>query len=208
MDSDKLYSDLIGYISSVETRYLVPHLANLMEEPNEYELDVKSYCVLCHAAFEEFAENIALETMLFAIDSFVNGLKISLPLIQLLHFKGKSTSLEEIDSTHYEYIRLQLQDIKKDFSKEITIQNHGVSLKYLRQLLIPVGIAIPQNAIWLNSLDMLAQARRAYAHKYSKGKVQKNLAPEDAKNIVFDVLLLMEKIKDNVKSLWFFRYTI
>ena len=42
----------------------------------------------------------------------------------------------------------------------------------------------------------------------SKGKVQKNLAPEDAKNIVFDVLLLMEKIKDNVKSLWFFRYTI
>ena len=51
---DKLYDATIKYIDSVENTYLTKYLKDKTTSPSEYDLDVKSYCILCHAAFEEF----------------------------------------------------------------------------------------------------------------------------------------------------------
>ena len=53
------YEDLQDYILELVVKYVEPH-RNSLESPSDYKLDVRSFCILCHAAFEEFLENITL----------------------------------------------------------------------------------------------------------------------------------------------------
>jgi len=79
--------------------------------------------------------------------------------------------------------------VRKRFSKDV-YNNQGISLKYLRRLLIAIDIKDDVNL--LNSLRRLASERGQYAHK----RLIKNiLSPEDAKNYVGDCLELCEDIK-------------
>ena len=56
------------------------------------------------------------------------------------------------------------------------MQNHGVSLKYIRQLLMPVAIDILNDANILNSLKQLTNERGFCAHKFQlSGVLKKNV---------------------------------
>ena len=50
------------YLLELEEKYIDTH-DDPLEDPDKYKLDVRSYCVLSHAAFEEFVENICLYTL-------------------------------------------------------------------------------------------------------------------------------------------------
>jgi hypothetical protein len=51
-------------IDTLEQRYLAKFLpANPEDGPEEFQYDVKSFCVLAHAAFEEFVETVSEELM-------------------------------------------------------------------------------------------------------------------------------------------------
>lgn len=209
MNLDDQYLKLISYLSGIEAKFLKSHLENPIAPPDEYDLDVKSYCILSHAAFEEFIEIVALQVMNQSIKKYTQESRISKPLISLMHFKGKHSNylekssefltIESLDSI-YDYNRKCLQEIKSTFSKEV-YNNHGVSLKYLVKILMPVSVDIPKNVNWSNSLEKLANERGAYAHKFlDEGRVRQSIEPEEAKTIVSDCLALCKEIKERAKK--------
>jgi hypothetical protein len=204
---DKIYKDTESYVLSLEESFLKKHLSNPLAAPDDYDYDVKSYCILCHAALEDFTETITLKVLHYAIENYVNHHYLSESLITLMHFKASSiTYFEKLEENAplvsiFDYSRKALGEIKSRFSKEITMQNHGASLKYIRQLLMPVAIDIPDDANMLNSLRLLANERGFYAHKFQHlGAVKKSIEPEKAKNIVEDCLLLCWDIRNKAKS--------
>ena len=143
-----------------------------------------------------------------AINNYIHMHIVSEPLLMLMHFKGAGTTyLKKIDNdesieliSSYDYIRNELKDnIKDKFAKEI-YKNHGVSLKYIRQIFMPVGIDIPTNPSYLSSLQNLANERGAYAHKFrDKGTVRKSVSPEYAKICVDDCKMMCKEILEKAK---------
>jgi len=209
MDFDTQYEQLEVYLKGIKNKFLDSHLANPLSSPEQYDLDVKSYCILCHAAFEEFVELLSLRLMSKSIENYTLLKKITLPIVSLMHFKGnhnnylekeiENLSIEDIEKI-YDYNRTNLEEIKSKFSNEI-YNNHGISLKYMRKLLMPVSIDIPQDVNWANSLQKLADERGAYAHKFlEKGKVRQSIEPEEAKDIVQDCLALCGELKERAKK--------
>lgn len=80
--------------------------------------------------------------------------------------------------------------------------NHGADIKYLKKLLLPIGIDIPHDVDYVNALEKLKDIRGTYAHSFSRAK--KTTSPEDAKAIVNDVLRLAQNLKDQAINMKFF----
>ena len=96
----------------------------------------------------------------------------------------------------------RLRERKSELSKYAIQDNHGIDVKYMRKLLTPIGIDVPQNAQELASLVILKNIRGMYAHSFARNK--KPLAPEDAQNAVFDVFNMVEKIKNKALSMSYY----
>ncbi len=86
--------------------------------------------------------------------------------------------------------------IKRKFSTDVH-NNHGISLKYLRNLLIPVAINIKEDVKLKGSLQKLASERGEYAHRRL---IKTVLAPEDARDYVTDCLEFCEDVKTKAES--------
>jgi hypothetical protein len=187
---DIIYTATETYISSLEKSFLDKHLENPLSTPDDYDYDVKSYCILCHAALEDYMETIALKVLDKAIENYVNHHHLSESIVTLMHFKAPSVN------NYFE----KLED-----NAPLTMQNHGASLKYIRQLLMPVAIDIPNDPQLLNSLQLLANERGFFAHKFQQsGNLKRSIEPEKAKIIMEDCLLLCWDIRDKAKSRIFF----
>ena len=110
--------------------------------------------------------------------------------------KGENTLM-----TTYDYVRKQLLEAKSNISSVIE-NNHGASLKYLANILIPVGIDVPKNPIYMDSLKKLANERGVFAHgNKQKGMIHRPYTPNQAKTIVDDCLSLCEIINIRAKQL-------
>lgn len=207
---DSIYQETDDYVRSLATSLIAKHLANPLATPVDYDYDVKSFCVLCHAALEDYAETLAIKVMSFAIDQFTINHRLSESLITLMHFKSNKGAnyFDKLKDNNpivslYDYIRETLVEIKNYFSTELLTQNHGVSVKYLRQILMPVAINIPNDLNLLNSLNKLASERGFYAHRFlDNGVLKRSIAPEEAKNIMEDCLLLCWEIRNQAKDIF------
>jgi len=210
LNLETLYTQLREYIEDIRGRLIQSHIDNELATPDEYNIDVKSFCILCHSAFEEFIESVCLKVMHASIDNYVMHSKISKPMISLMHFKSdhenyldkgkEKITITEIE-TIFDYNRKKLDKIKESFSREI-VDNHGISLKYLRKLMMPVSIDIPQEVKWNSSITKLANERGAYAHKFlESGRVKQSIEPEEAKAIVDDCLEFCDELKNRANSL-------
>ena len=157
---DRLKTDIEELNKTFIRRFIKKRTARL-----NYEHHVKAYCVLCHAALEEYFEDIAREVMNQYLEEWANSGKYTDTLVTFVSHYGKKF----------------LADVDK---------NHGISLKYLKRLLEPIAIEITDD-IKLNSLSTLARERGKYAHKRGK----RVLAPESAKDCVDDCLELCEEVK-------------
>ena len=124
-------------------------------------------------------------------------------ILQIL--KGSPEDIDKIDLL-YDYILEKLKDIKSSFSKEIATNNHGVSLKYLKRMFIPIGIDIPNNSRLISSLDQLAKYRGDFAHKFSSKKIKTIPSPLDLVSYVSDITEMMGEIVRRVKSMHYFAY--
>lgn len=195
---------LQDYLLDIEIKYICPLEKKLLLDKAD-ELDLRSYCVLSHAAFEEFAENMSLKVLDEITKNFANNKQISVGLIMLLHIKGSPEDIDKIDLL-YDYILEKLKDIKSSFSKEIATNNHGVSLKYLKRMFIPIGIDIPNNSRLISSLDQLAKYRGDFAHKFSSKKIKTIPSPLDLVSYVSDITEMMGEIVRRVKSMHYFAY--
>lgn len=176
------------YLLELEEKYIAPHLDPL-QSPEDYQLDVKSFCVLSHAAFEEFLESLTLNVLNEVEKNFTNNLRISYSTLCLLHFKGTDKDVDDDnwkdDDKLYDRLRKQLCEIKSSFSNFIMENNHGIKLKYLKRLLVPLGLDLPTDMKEITSLDNLAKYRGAYAHTSHRKSLL--VSPEDAWECVSDV---------------------
>lgn len=197
-DLENKYNDLENYILELMIKYIAPH-KDPLENPNDYKLDVNSFCILCHAAFEEFLEDVTLYSIDRIEREFNSKIrKISYATICLLHFDEHPLGLTEDkkweSNNLSDYLSEKLSERKSELSKYATKENHGIDIKYLRKLLLPIGIDVPRDLKELGSLNTLKNIRGTYAHSFAR--INKPLSPEDAMNAVFDVSEMVTKIKN------------
>jgi hypothetical protein len=194
-DMNSHYIELKDDVLRLEEKFINRYLpANPETNPAEYTLDVRAYCVLSHAAFEEFIETVALSVVTRAVEQWVISRTVNNVIPALLSCHAPKQNIQDFEKSDifkpFDYLRPLIEQAKATFSKHVH-DNHGVSLTYLRSLLLPAAIEITQDANLLNSLHKLAEGRGAYAHR---GRVTTVLAPEDAKRYVQDVLKVCEDI--------------
>jgi|SRR5579872_1051472 len=191
------YTELVSYIRDLDGKFINQFIpANPGTQPNDYEHDVRAYCVLCHAAFEDYIERVVLTVASHAVDQWITARKINDVIPTLLTWHGAKMKIDNngksAEQKPFDYLRPLVLEARSAFSNEV-FKNHGVSILYLRNLLIPVAIEIKQDANLLNSLQKLADGRGSYAHKGKRGTV---IAPEYAKNYVQDVLAICDHVRE------------
>lgn len=196
VDVNALHGELEAYVTELARKFVDGYIpADPGTPPDTYAHDVKAYCILSHAAFEEFIEGVALGLTDYATEQWLSQRKVSDVIIALLCWHGAKMKIDDDDNSPetipFDYLRPLIENAKASFSKEVN-RNHGVSILYLRSLLIPVAIEITQDANQLNSLKKLAEGRGDYAHK---GRGKGVLVPEDAKHYVQDVLALCDDVR-------------
>jgi len=210
---DKLEAELEEQIKLISEEFISRYLpANPEEGPDVYHQHVKAFCILAHAAFEEFVEQVSLALMMNAVDAWYKNRSLNLHLVSLLLFY--KASLQTVDNEdddqkrNFDQMRVLIDDIKRAHSKAVT-DNHGFSLKYLRSILTPVGIDVSNDPSLSNSLRTLADARGSYAHTAAefgmfvdRKKARHPMTPEKARDVVKDCLPLSKKIAEDARKLF------
>lgn len=200
-DFENLLKELKKHIEDLQKTFIDAFIpTDPSTRPEAYEHQVRAYCILCHAAFEEYFENIALKVMSLSLNEWMISRKYTDTLMTLVLYYGLKIEIDEdeekAETKVFDYLRPLFEDIKNKFSTDVH-KNHGISLKYLRKLLIPVAIDIKEDIGQKNSLQKLAKERGEYAHK---GLIKTVLAPEDARSYVNDCLNLCEDVKAKAES--------
>lgn len=202
---EKKYNALENHLMELLVRYVEPHLDSL-QKPDEYNLDIHSFCILCHAAFEEFLEDVTLYSVDRVEREFKNKhRRYSYATLCLLHFDEHKKDVSDDKSwpeVFNDYLLERISARKTELSRYAMQENHGIDIKYLRKLLQPIGIEVPRDPREISSLSQLKTIRGAYAHSYARNS--KPLAPEDAENIVLDVLQMVKRIKDKAINMSYY----
>ncbi|GAA0468788.1 hypothetical protein GCM10009096_07120 [Parasphingorhabdus litoris] len=156
-------------------------------------LKLSSYVLLCHAAIEQFLEELALEAAMDARRNFKDKGRISRTLVALVAAKvldetkaEKSKSkigsdlVRDIDEYSKQAINLFRNTIK---------ENHGISERNLDNLFIPIGFKPNEIDLSLvNSLTALGERRGGLAHKFViKNEDTLSAFETDLKSIVRDL---------------------
>ena len=199
------FSALEEHIAELLIRYIDIH-KDPLENPSDYSLDVHSFCILCHAAFEEFIEDVTLYSVDRIEKEFKgNPRKYSFATLCLLHFDEHQKSINDESKwpdVFNDYLLERISTRKSELSKYAMQDNHGIDIKYLRKLLQPIGIEIPRTPNEMSALAQLKTIRGAYAHSYARNP--RLISPEDAEKIVYDVLGMVQRIKDKAINMSYY----
>lgn len=195
---------LDDYLLELEIKYIENH-KDPLETPDKYNLDVRSYCVLCHAAFEEYIEMLCCYTLNEIVVNFDSKSRFSYSTLCLLHFCPNITLDNKWPDEQllYDYIREKLKDEKNSLSKQIKENNHGIGLKYLKKLLIPLGLDLPHDLKHVGSLNQLTKLRGGFAH--TSFRACSTISPDDARVCVDDVYEMCMKLTDDVKKIAYYK---
>lgn len=102
----------------------------------------------------------------------------------------------------FSWRKIECLHIKSDFSTYIMNQNHGVGLKYLKRLLVSLGLYVPLDIRFSSALENLTQSRGGYAH--TSHRYIRSLSPEDAKTYVRDVYEMMVKLANKSRNISYY----
>lgn len=198
------YNYLEKYINSLIAKYITPHVTSL-NKPSIYDNDVRAFCVLTHAAFEGYLEELALYAMDWSFKRYTNTGKITRPLLMLVLCYGDRNDVKKHISNFDNWstmkasdvLRNSINDVMKAHSNKIK-NNNGFSLKYCSDILLPVAINAPNNGKLTSAVDSLKDYRGLYAHTHRNyGKIIKSTSPNDVKDVVTDCLKFCENIRDS-----------
>jgi hypothetical protein len=206
-----MFSALKAEIAALDVRYIKNYIpANPEQGPDDFEYDVKAFCLLCHAAFEEFVEGVS-ESIMAEIAPDLLQKKVSLATATFLMAYGNGWSVVEDENVSqercFDLVRRAIDSAKQRHSHALK-ENHGFSTRYLRAILTPVGLNVP-DGLEIESVRKLADARGSFAHTVAKKamygeykKANKSLAPEEAQKISEDCLKVCEMIKTQALARW------
>ncbi len=205
-------NELDNELSSLKERYISSYIpSNPEHTPDVFEYDVKSYCVLAHACFEEYVEQVS-DYILQNVASDFQNRKITLSTVMMLLSYGSNIedliSGDEETDRCFDIIRKQLDECKSRHSRSIQ-DNHGFSKKYLRKILVPVGLDVKFDPSQESAITRLSEARGSFAHNRSKGamygayrKAKSILSPEEALQDVVECREACLKISERFRARW------
>ncbi|QMI06350.1 MULTISPECIES: HEPN domain-containing protein [Enterobacteriaceae] len=227
----QMANDLSKTKDDLERKFLAPYFNDPLVEPETFKLDVKSYCVLLHAAIEDFIEGVVLSVYKASHDLFLEDGVITIPFMYSLHLSGVlERRLSEIADDDVEISKgevlypvspieyfLNSNYTCEPFIHSMLTSNHGISRKYIKKIVMVLGIHVDFSDVMYSDWKSIAEYRGAYAHSdisyIDKTKAKKPLSPEkcrDAGNsaISFSYKLvewakesLMKEYKNSVSSL-------
>ncbi len=210
-DFDGLFAALDAELITLKEKFLSPFLPAQPEHgPSDFEYEVKSFSLLSHAAFEEYVEAIS-ETMMKKIEADLLKQKSTLSTACFLSAYGIKLDLPaddaETDKSCFDHIRGAVEKAKLLHSTTLK-DNHGFSAKYMRKLLIPVGINMPRGPE-MESLRKLADARGSFAHTMAKlakyggyKRANRVLTPEEVAEAADDCRSLCDGMRTRAKTVW------
>lgn len=193
---------LKDYLERIEKQFIAELLVDEFAEPEKCDLPVRAYCVLSHAAFEEYFEKVAIRVMDTSVEWWRTKGKATRPIILLIKCCPEIFKIDYEDDKDelkcFDYIKDYLDKSRKWFSNQVEY-NNGISLKYLKKMFYPLSLTISNDANFRNSLSQLALLRGDFAHK----KIAKRIPnPKDAKQFVSDVLDYSESLCTNSNALF------
>lgn len=188
------------FVVGAEIKFLAPYLSftELGTPSRTEELDVAAFVVLVHGALENYVEGIGLWALDAIENSWINGRRSSVALVSLLLYSEISLSDLDTPITVFDDIRRSIKSAKEKMSSQIQ-QNHAITMRNLRKLLRPVGIAVPEDPRLTASLDQLIAIRHHWAHQYRFGAKVPKFAV-DVKQVSDDCLSLAEQLAKAAKS--------
>ena len=203
-------TELEDRLLDIEIKFFSTH-TNPLESPDAYALDVQSYAVLCHAAFEDFAESICVMMMDHIENCMTSKLEYSKATLCFLHFDFGLPALC-VDKWNqgdklFNYITKQIRERKSKLSEYAMIRNHGVNIKYLQSLFLPIGLELPAGNA-RNSLNRLADIRGFYAHAFSptRPNAVNIVAPQTTVDYVMDVLEYMKDVASKATTMKYYKW--
>lgn len=190
------------FVKEATDRYLTPHLANApLAHPTRAEaLDGAACVVLVHGALENLSEGLALWVMRKVEATWIYRKRATRSMAAMLLYASPPKLEDQVDGTLtvFDNLRLALEEAKKTGSNQVE-KNHGVALKHLRSLLLPVGINVTNDAQLTASLEKLVSMRHEWAHQYRFG-AKKSRSAQDVKLIVDDCVKMAEKLAADVAA--------
>lgn len=91
------YANLDKYLEQIYNKYIKTHKEDEEDSLDDYVLDLKCYCTLAHAAFEEFIENICRYLAGEMIDNLKNFGRISWCTLCFFSFYVDKFTIKDTD---------------------------------------------------------------------------------------------------------------
>lgn len=164
-----------------------------------------AYVVLCHAEFEQYLEDAAVEVLARAHSAWLEDESPRAPLLALLAYSPLSVKSPPAEKSGGEsFLRLGLQDARSRHYHYAKFDNHGISEKYLLALLLPAGIKETDlGSVWLQHVADLAQMRGQVAHHSAVPAIytESPISLSDARTVVGEILTGLERLDFRLQAL-------
>jgi hypothetical protein len=137
-------------------------------------LKLQAYILLCHAALEQYIEDLALSAAQAARSTYVGSGIITKTLVALI----SSRLVEDISEKSKSKLTTDLSSNVDEFSKEafnryrtVVISNNGIVDRDQKKILVPIGVdPATVDLVLMNNLHVFGARRGDVAHKF---KVQR-----------------------------------
>lgn len=173
-------------------KYFLPRQFSFTGNYSEKQIALTvAYRVLAHAEIEAYLEDRVLEIHDHAMRIWKQDKKATKTLTSLFAFLNSKpdifsdlSKLDEESSKKIPRKKLKFDEKRSDVSEffyRSVQKNHGVRIKNILSLLLPVGIDIEElDEIWLQEMNSFGQKRGDFAHQSASN--YKTKQPPDPKN--------------------------
>jgi len=205
-------SELEKKFRKLEGRYLDPHLhkSDLSEEEED---DIRAFCVLSHAALEEYLETFATTFRDKLIrkwtTSHVVRKQAAVCMIAFLNTNGKSMKIEIAENegatqtAPLHQIWSKLTEAEAAHKNRVD-KNHGASKSYIRDLYVSLGFSDIADHGTMDAIGKLANNRGSYAHRVNHNPssqfVLNKMSAAQLKQLIPDILRLNDELVRQAKA--------
>ena len=143
---------------------LPPHdVGNMLQQ-----LRLRSYILICHAAFEEYLEQLSLAVLYESLKCFESDGKIRDPLLSACGYYKLSPGVAGADRRNGDAAHELLHDLFKKAINEHTIaidSVHGIKTRDQEAILFPMGVDLFKfDRLLSQALNSFGGTRGKYAH--------------------------------------------
>lgn len=198
------FNQLVAYEEALRKQLLSP----LPSDPTAIytrgeTLLLKGYCILVHAAIEEYLEQTAVEL----VDSHCSKWKLaSRPKPTMVHLAlmahhAKPYKKQELNTVKSiiakSSIEERLEEARQNYHGVVKM-NNGITVTHLKKLLRPTGMSLQIGPDRESALSQLKKYRGEYAHR---GQITKCPSAKELTEIADECLLLCAEVRDAAGNL-------